>query len=248
MQSQCKEQLDGKNVSMMLDGWSNIHNEPVVCVSVTTSDGDSYLTETVDTSGMHTLLNIYKKWPRLLLYRLYRDTVVKNTHLPAAWYKFAVGKKLVPPQEVRWNTIADSLQCYLENWTMVLKVYEEHRDTINGTIAMKVQNINIKRNAEDYLKRMKPIAVALDKVQSDGCKLSDAVEDSRYRGINLSKDEVDAVLELYSLDYTSCLPTVINFKAEAGPFKPFMFTEEVLKTISPLTWWESQKAPWKAML
>ena len=51
MQSKCKEQLEGKNVSLMLDGWSNTHNEPVVCVSVTTSDGDSYLTETVDTSG-----------------------------------------------------------------------------------------------------------------------------------------------------------------------------------------------------
>ena len=51
MQSECTEQLVGKNVSMMLDGWSNIHNEPVICVSVTTSDGESYLTETVDTSG-----------------------------------------------------------------------------------------------------------------------------------------------------------------------------------------------------
>ncbi|KAI6658694.1 hypothetical protein LOD99_10989, partial [Oopsacas minuta] len=102
--------------------------------------------------------------------------IARNTHLPAAWYKFAAGKKLVLPQEVRWDTIADSLQCYLENWTIILKVCEEHRDTINGTIAMKVQNINIKRNAEDYLKQMKPIAVALDKVQSDSCKLSDAVE------------------------------------------------------------------------
>ena len=36
---------------MMLDGWSNIHNEPVVCVSVTTPEVESYLTETVDTSG-----------------------------------------------------------------------------------------------------------------------------------------------------------------------------------------------------
>ncbi|KAI6648585.1 hypothetical protein LOD99_8065 [Oopsacas minuta] len=63
----------------------------------------------------------------------------RNSHLPAAWYKFAGGKKLVLPQEVRWNTITDSLQCYLENWTMILKVCEEHRDTINGTIAMKVR-------------------------------------------------------------------------------------------------------------
>ena len=34
MQSECKEQLEGENVSMMLDGWSNIHNEPVVCVMI----------------------------------------------------------------------------------------------------------------------------------------------------------------------------------------------------------------------
>ena len=51
MQSDCKERLADLTVSMMLDGWSNIHNEPIVCVSVTTPEGESYLTETVDTSG-----------------------------------------------------------------------------------------------------------------------------------------------------------------------------------------------------
>jgi len=35
----------------MLDGWSSVHNKPIICVSVTTPDGQSYLTETVDTSG-----------------------------------------------------------------------------------------------------------------------------------------------------------------------------------------------------
>ena len=36
MQSDCKERLADQTVFMMLDGWSNIHNEPIVCVSVTT--------------------------------------------------------------------------------------------------------------------------------------------------------------------------------------------------------------------
>ena len=80
------------------------------------------------------------------------------------------------PQEVRWNTLADSLQCYLDNWAMIFKVCEEHRDNIDGMVAKKVRDINIKKNAEDYLRRMKPIAVALDKVQSDSCKLSETVE------------------------------------------------------------------------
>ena len=49
-------------------------------------------------------------------------------------------------------------------------------ETTLTKISKKVQDISIKRNAEDYLKRMKPIAVALDKVQSDTCKIRDAVE------------------------------------------------------------------------
>ena len=43
------------NVSIVLDRWSNIHSESVVCVSVTSSVGDTFLIKTVDTSGhVHT--------------------------------------------------------------------------------------------------------------------------------------------------------------------------------------------------
>ena len=127
----------------------------------------------------HTTLNLLAKDVEIPSVKEHIIQIVKyfrNSHLPAAWYKSTGGKKLVLPQEVRWNTLADSLQCYLDNWTMILKVCEEHRDHIDGKIAKKVRDINIKRNEEDYLRRMKPIAVALDKVQSDSCKLSEAVE------------------------------------------------------------------------
>ena len=80
------------------------------------------------------------------------------------------------PLEVRWNTLADCLQSYLDNWATILTVCEEHRDSIDVIVARKVQDLSIKRNPEDYLKRVKPIAIALDKVQSDSCKLSEAVE------------------------------------------------------------------------
>ena len=29
----CRKTLEDKAVSLSLDGWSNVHNEPVVCVS-----------------------------------------------------------------------------------------------------------------------------------------------------------------------------------------------------------------------
>ena len=47
----CKQTLLDKSLSLSLDGWSNVHNEPVVCVSVTTNKVETLITETIDTSG-----------------------------------------------------------------------------------------------------------------------------------------------------------------------------------------------------
>ena len=44
---------------MELDGWSNIHNDPVICCSVTTSEGDTFLTSTIYTEDQrHTADNL----------------------------------------------------------------------------------------------------------------------------------------------------------------------------------------------
>ncbi|KAM7178000.1 uncharacterized protein RBU57_001791 [Macrochelys suwanniensis] len=48
---QCAKDLDGEIVNLSLDGWSNNHNDPVVCACVTTEEGNIFLTETTDTSG-----------------------------------------------------------------------------------------------------------------------------------------------------------------------------------------------------
>ncbi|XP_073411330.1 uncharacterized protein [Dendrobates tinctorius] len=47
----CTKYLKDKVVNMSLDGWSNIHNDPIICTCVTTEDGETYLTDTIDTSG-----------------------------------------------------------------------------------------------------------------------------------------------------------------------------------------------------
>ena len=43
--------LKGKVVCLGTDGWSNVHNQPIVCTTVTTDDGAVHLIDTVDTSG-----------------------------------------------------------------------------------------------------------------------------------------------------------------------------------------------------
>ena len=70
------------------------------------------------------------------------------------------GKNLVLPLEVRWNTLADCLHSYLDNWATILKLCDKHRDCIDAIVARKMQDLSIKRNAVDYIKRMKPIAIA----------------------------------------------------------------------------------------
>ena len=72
-----------------------------------------------------------------------KDTVVhivkyfRNTHMSAARYKAAGGKALVMPQDVRWNTMADCLESYLQNWPIILQVCEKHRGEFNMNIADK---------------------------------------------------------------------------------------------------------------
>lgn len=111
----------------------------------------------------------------------------RNTHLPSAWYKAAGGKKFpLPlqvrwnsiteiPLEVRWNSITECLRSYLDNWSKLIVVCEEHRPETDKDIARLINDVSLKRNVEDYLNRMQPIATALDNMHSESCTIADAV-------------------------------------------------------------------------
>ncbi|MCD9088867.1 DUF659 domain-containing protein, partial [Stenotrophomonas sp. SY1] len=46
----CADDPNNENVCHSIDGWSNIHNEPIMCVTLTTFTGQIYLVDTIDTS------------------------------------------------------------------------------------------------------------------------------------------------------------------------------------------------------
>lgn len=100
----------------------------------------------------------------------------RNNHFAAATYKKAGGLRLVLPQDVRWNTMADCLESYIKQWPILMTICEQNRSEVDTSIASIVNNLGVKRNAEELLKRLKPIAVALDKVQRDNCTSADAVD------------------------------------------------------------------------
>lgn len=52
-------------------------------------------------------------------------------------------------------------------------------------------------------------------------------------------DERDAAMNYAAMFFPSTVPDILKFKGRSHPFKPFMFTEEVLRTLSALTWWKS---------
>ena len=46
-----RSELKNKTVSMAIDGWSNVHNEPIVCASITNLGGKTIISETIETTG-----------------------------------------------------------------------------------------------------------------------------------------------------------------------------------------------------
>lgn len=257
--SKCFEKLSGQcgqSVCMSIDGWSNTHNEPIICVVLTTEDGNCFLLESVDTSGHpHTgeylanlaidlikrckseynckisslvtdnaanmnsmrdkvaealdypiitygcsahILSLLSKDLELSQIKQHIVQIVKyfrNTHLPNAWYKEKGGKKLILPQDVRWNTLSDCLEVYVNEWPKLLQICEEHKDDIDATIFQKVSNIQIKRLAEQFLKLLKPISVTLDRIQQKGACLSLAVEEWKKLGAVFDSLEEDVNLQ-----------------------------------------------------
>ncbi len=56
-----------------------------------------------------------------------------------------------------------------------MKICEVDREKIDVRVTEKVSNFTLKKSAEDLLARLEPVAVALDKAQSDKCTIAEAV-------------------------------------------------------------------------
>ena len=66
------------------------------------------------------------------------------------------------------------------------------------------------------------------------------VLDPRYGGSKLSSDEVDAAMKFVADRNPNIMSKVHFYRAKSGPFKAYMFHEDVLKSVTSLAWWMSQ--------
>lgn len=234
---ECKEKIKGETVCMSLDGWSNVHNEPLICCCIVTSDGDTILVDSIDTGAdphsaanlknialkaikstekefgvnvrsfvTDNAANVQKMRSELasedeiniieygcsahMLNLLAKDlelptvtqSIIKvikhfrNKHIPSALYKSANGKKLLMPQEIRWNTMNDSLQSYLDSRGILVQICQDNQSQIDKDIIKIINDNHVTTNAVELLSRLKPIAVALDRMQQTSTTIAVAVE------------------------------------------------------------------------
>lgn len=61
----------------------------------------------------------------------------------------------------------------------------------------------------------------------------------KYCGSGLTEEELDTAMEFCSTSYPSSMATIVNFRAKTGQFKPYMFAPDMLRSVSPVTWWHS---------
>jgi len=119
-----------------------------------------------------------------------------NNHFAAAAYRSNDGLRLIMPQEVRWNTMADCLESNIKHWPILMTICEQNRNKTDSSVANIVTNLGVKRSAEELLQRLKPIAVALDKVQRDSCTIADAVDIWKQLETDLALDSPDTKQKL----------------------------------------------------
>lgn len=90
--------------------------------------------------------------------------------IPIYQYKEADGKKLLMKVEIRWNSVYDRLESYIQNWPFLVSIH------LDELIYFKTKGMNIKNNAKYLINRLKPVYIALSSLQSDKCKTSNEVK------------------------------------------------------------------------
>jgi len=78
------------------------------------------------------------------------------------------------PCDTRWNSQLTCIETFIRNRPAYLTIVHEHEDATDSRIAQLVNDFNLYKQAKDMSMQLKPIAVALDRLQSDKSGLADA--------------------------------------------------------------------------
>ena len=99
----------------------------------------------------------------------------RNHHLPKSWLNEAGGTIMEMPIEVRWNSFCSTFKSYLRNWPLLIQISDQHRSEMDCDVILYIQSVSLKRNVEELVPVMEPIAIAIDKLQKSVCNIAESV-------------------------------------------------------------------------
>lgn len=102
----------------------------------------------------------------------------RNHYAPSTLLKRCSGS--VKPQllcETRWSSQLTCLQSYLTNHAAYLNIVNENFKDIDKTITDIIRNFHSHKQANDLVKQIQPISVALDHFQKDIANIADATHE-----------------------------------------------------------------------
>ena len=230
-QTKVKRMVSGSNVTLAIDGWSTLTNEPVLGVSFYHC-GKCYLVNTMSTIGeSHTteylvqvtreqMEHVRKEFEvnvtsvvtdnaanmnamrrELALVHTYgchshianllsKDILcqkdikpimtkiitvlkwVRNTHACSADLVENNMTRPPLPCETRWNSNIDTIEYFQKNWLMLAEIANKHLKNTD-MVFRHMEEVSLKRSAEDILQFMKSVGVTLDNLQKNSCTLSE---------------------------------------------------------------------------
>ena len=233
------DQLKGKKVTLLQDGWSDIHNNPVIAHSLHTGNSVHFVSAVETGSNKKTaafctslaqkamleasekfccevsavvtdnekkmdvmrkelqkednelitygcsahLLNLVGQdlTPSNIICQIVEiNKYFRNHHVPGALLSEFSSQGAVKPQipgETRWNSQLDCVQTFLTNRPFMVMVIAQNEDVVDVRIVNLINNIGLLKEAKNLLDQLKPVASALDRLQSDHSTIADACEE-----------------------------------------------------------------------
>ena len=81
-------------------------------------------------------------------------------------------KKLISPVEVRWSTVCNSIRSYFSNRGILVQICQDHKSEMEKEICKLVNDQKLVEEAEEFIKIMIPISIALARAQRDSSTIA----------------------------------------------------------------------------
>ena len=130
----------------------------------------------------------------------------RNHHVPGSLLSSQKGSvKPQLPVVTRWNSQLDCMHIYLINRPFLLIILAQHEDDIDSSIGNLISNINLYGKAKYLHAQLQPIAISLDKLQSDESNIADTCEEYKLLEVEELSSYKGKITERYKQAITPIL-------------------------------------------